>query len=224
LANGADTTNDDNELEAGAGISHRMDARNTIGANYSYMQFTYVGQSFSFLSSGINFTYIRRVSPHLTLNSSFGPEWTTSSLLTATSVNLAADVALTYGDQKNSASLVYTRGTNSGSGIVQGALSDTVSFIARRTLNRVWTGSANVGYAYSQSLQNSLSAPFTIQSVVSGAQISRAIGRRFSGYASYTLEHQTTEGNSLSPLTFSGLQQVFGFGVTYSPGAIHLGR
>jgi hypothetical protein len=224
LANGADTTNDDNELEAGAGISHRMDARNTIGANYSYMQFTYVGQSFSFLSNGINFTYIRRVSPRLTLNSSLGPEWTTSSLLTATSVNLAAAIALTYGGQRNSASLTYTRGTNSGSGVVEGTLSDTVAFVARRTLNRVWTGSTNVSDVYSQSLPNALFTPFTIQSVIAGAQISRAIGRHFSGYASYTLEHQTTEGNSLSPLTFSGLQQVFGFGVTYSPGAIHLGR
>jgi hypothetical protein len=224
LSNAADATNDSNELEADGGISHRIDARNTIAANYSYMKFTYVNQPFSFVSNGINFADIRRLSPRLTLNSSLGPEWTTSSLLTATSVNLAAAITLTYGGRKNSASLAYTRSTNAGSGVVEGTLSDTVGFSARRHFNRIWTGSTNVSYVYSQSLSNSLLVPFTIQTVVAGGQISRAIGHHLSGYASYTLEHQATEGNSLSPLTFSGLQQVFGVGVTYSPGAIHLGR
>ena len=224
LNSAADLTDDSNELEASGGISHRMDARNTFATNYSYMQFTYVGQPYSFTSNGINFEYIRHFSPHLTLDSSLGPEWTTSSLLTATSTNLAAAISLSYSGQRNSTSLAYTRGTSSGSGVAEGALSDSVIFSARRSLNRVWTGATSVSYVYSQSLPNSVYLPFTIQSEIAGVQLSRAIGRDFSGFASYTLEHQTTEGNSLSPLTFSGLQQVFGFGVTYSPSAFHLGR
>ncbi len=224
LNSAADLTDDSNELEASGAINHRMDARNTFAANYSYMQFTYVGQSYSFTSNGINFEYIRHFSPHLTLDSSLGPEWTASSLLTATSTNLAAAISLNYSGQRNSTSLAYTRGTSSGSGVVEGALSDSVIFSARRSLNRVWTGATSVSYVYSQSLPNSVYLPFTIQSETASVQLSRAIGRDFSGFASYTLEHQTTEGNSLSPLTFSGLQQVFGFGVTYSPSAFHLGR
>jgi hypothetical protein len=224
LTNPADATNDNNEVAASSGINDRLDARNTIGANYSYMQYTYIGQSFSFVSNGVNFEYIRNFSPRLNLSSSLGPEWTSSSLLTATAVNLAAAITLTYSNQRDSASLAYTRGTNSGSGVVEGTLSDIVGFSGRRSFNRAWTGSTNISYIHSESLQNSLLPSYSIESVVAGAQISRAIGRYVSSYASYTLEHQTTEGTSLSPLAYSGLQQVFGFGVTYSPGAIHLGR
>jgi hypothetical protein len=224
LTNAADATNDSNEVDAGSGIRDRLDARNTIAANYSYMQYTYVGQSLSFVTNAVNFEYIRNFSPRLTLNSTLGPEWTASSVLTATAVNLAAAITLTYTGRRDSASLAYTRGTNSGSGVVEGTLSDNIGITARRSFNRVWAGSTNVSYTHSASLQNSLLLPYTIQSVTSSAQISRAISRYVSSYASYTLQRQTTEGNSLSPLTYNGLQQVFGFGLTYSPGAIHLGR
>jgi hypothetical protein len=224
LNDSADGTVDSDSLGASGGIRHRIDARDNVSANYSYTQFTYVGQPFSFTSNGANFGYNRRLTPQLTLDASAGPQWTSSSLLTATSLNLAATVSLSYSGQNNSASLTYARGTNNGSGVVEGALSDSVAFTARRRLNRVWTGASSVSYVHSQSLPNALFAAFTIQSEVASAQLSRALGRYFSGYASYTLEHQTTAGSTVSSISFSGLEQVFGFGVTYSPSAIHLGR
>jgi hypothetical protein len=56
-----------------------------------------------------------------------------------------------------------------------------------------------------------------------GGQVSRAIARSLSCYASYTLEDQSVSAISTVDV-FSGKSQVVGFGITYSPSALHLGR
>jgi hypothetical protein len=62
----------------------------------------------------------------------------------------------------------------------------------------------------------------SFDTTVASAQVSRAIRRSLSAYASYSFEHQPT-GSATAVDVFSGIEQVVGFGVTFSPSSIHLG-
>jgi hypothetical protein len=59
---------------------------------------------------------------------------------------------------------------------------------------------------------------------VAGVQTSRAIVRSLSAFASYTFEHQSSNQATTAVDVFTGSEQVVGFGLTYSPSSIHLGR
>jgi len=213
-----------NQTEGSAGITHRINARNSFGVNYLYSKFTYVSQPFSFTSNGVNFDYTYRWTHKLTFDVSLGPQFSDSTTFSSTATTLAASLALTYLGERSSAALSYVRGTNAGSGVVEGALSDSVGFTAQRRLNQVWNVAGSANYTHTQSLPTLVFQAFDVSSEVVAGQISRGFGRSFSAFASYTLEKQNTSGSSLTSLTFTGLQQVFGFGVTYSPATHHLGR
>jgi hypothetical protein len=68
-------------------------------------------------------------------------------------------------------------------------------------------------------------APFTFDTAVASVQASRAIVRSLSAYASYAFEHQSSNQAATTAVdVFNGIDQVVGFGLTYSPSSIHLGR
>jgi len=223
-AAGDDSAYDSNQVQASLGIQHRIDARNTIGADYVYSYFTYTGQPLSFTANGANLHYVRLVTSKLTLDASVGPQWNTGTTFTSTSINLAATVALSYTGERTSSSLSYLRGTSAGSGVVEGALTNSVVFSSTRKLNAYWRAAGSVGYTNSQGIPGSIYPAFTIDSEVASGQLSRSLGRSFSIYGSYTLENQSLSGGVATALTFNGLEQVVGFGITYSPGSSRVGR
>jgi len=120
--------------------------------------------------------------------------------------------------------LSYARGTSAGSGVVEGALTNSVMFNSTRRLNAYWRASGSVSYTNSQSIPGSIYPAFNIDSEIASGQLSRSLGRSFSIYGSYTLENQSLSGGVATALTFNGLQQVIGFGITYSPGSSRVGR
>ncbi len=214
---------DSNQVQASLGIQHRINARNTIGADYVYSYFTYTGQPLSFTSNGANLHYMRLLTSKLTLDASIGPQWNTGTTFTSTSINLAAALALSYTGERTSSSLTYMRGTSAGSGVVEGALTNSVMFSSARKLNAYWRAVGSVSYTNSQSIPGSIYPDFNIDSEVASGQLSRSLGRSFSVYGSYTLENQSLSGGVASALTFNGLQQVVGIGITYSPGSSRVG-
>lgn len=223
--NGVDYSSYDNNMyEAAAGLNHRINARNTIGAEYQYSDFSYDNEPFSFVSNGVNFEYSHHWSPRFVLDVSAGPQFNSSSTFPSTQTNLAASASLAYTGERSMWSASYTRGTNAGSGVVQGTIADSVGVTAERRLSRVWDASANVSYTHSSSLPSLVFPPFTIEGVVAAVQVTHSIGRSFSAFGSYTLERQTTSGTSITSLAFNGLQQVFSAGITYSPSSHHLGK
>jgi hypothetical protein len=216
---------DNDEVTASGGISHRINQRNTLIGNYSYNRFNYSSEiaPFSFSTQGVNIEYVRLWTRRLTMDASIGPQFSSASSSTGTVSNLAAALSFNYVAKRGSATLGFTRGTSSGSGVVPGTLTDSINFGGRRSLTRVWTGAATIAYTHATSLSNIFSVPFTINGVVASSQISRGLGRYFSFFASYTLERQSTVGlSNISSNAFSGLSQIIGFGITYSPSSFHL--
>lgn len=215
---------DNDSVTAAAGVNHRFSPKTKVGVNYVFQRFSYIGSDYTFNANGVSFEYIHNFSPRMVLDASVGPQWNSSNLFSSTAINAAVAASLTYSAERSSMSLAYSRGANNGSGIVQGAISDTVSAVGRHNFSRDLTGALSASYTHSSSLNNLVFQPFDINSVIFSGQVSRAIGRSLSVYGSYTLERQDSANYLANTIAFNGLQQIVGVGITYSPRARHYGH
>jgi hypothetical protein len=220
---------DSNSVSGQGGVSHQYSARNTLGGNYAYSYFSYPGYTFgvptaSFDSQTASLEYSHQFTRKLSLNASAGPEWTNINVPgSSLSLSLYANAGLAYSGEFSRASLAFVRSTNSGYGVVGGALSDAVAFSVSRTFARVWNCAFTSAYTHSSSLPGLASETF--DTALAGFQVSRAIGRSFSAFGSYTLENQSNQGSATSTIdVFNGFTQVLGFGLTYAPMSIHFGH
>jgi hypothetical protein len=214
----------------GASISHQIDARNSVGGNYLYSSYTYRGVTFgvaasSFSSQTGSLQYSHRFTRKLSVTLIGGPQWTSvdtpgSSPLLSAYANASGD----YEGRLSRASLTYSRGTNSGNGVIGGAQADSVGFNASRTFAVVWNAAVSTSYTRTSSLPGQTNSQYLFNTTVGSVQISRAIVRSLSAYASYTAENQSNSSSAVAVDVFSGLTQVVGFGLTFSPNSIHLGR
>lgn len=217
----------DSRSEGGtAALTHRLNARSSVGTSYTYSTSSFTGSKFGFTSQQVSLLYNRQLSRQLSFMASVGPQWTGSSdpLYGGTSVNVATSVGLAYGGKITSASVNYSRGTSSGFGVFQGAHTDSVGFIAHRGIGKNWSASVSADYARSTSLPSSFSLPYSTQTEVAGVQASRGLTRKLSFFTSYTLQRQTTGGTTITPVTFSGHSQVISAGITFSPSSTRLDR
>jgi hypothetical protein len=137
---------------------------------------------------------------------------------------LFANVAANYAARLAHVSLSFTSGSNGGYGVGGGSKSTGLNFAVGRTFAEVWNCAATSAFTQSSSLAGLGGTPYSLHTFVEAGQISRAIVRSISAYASYTLEDQSSPGAAQTVDLFSGISQVVGFGITYSPSAIHLGR
>jgi hypothetical protein len=221
----------DSSTETGsAGPTYRIDARSSASASvvYAYTNDSYLGTSYPFESEGVNLQYQRQISRFFNVNLTAGPQRTSGSGTTAalipSQITVVGSASLGYTRRDTSASVSFARATNSGSGVLYGALSDTVVGSARKQFSRNWQGALTASYSKSTSLAQIAGFEQNYQSTYGGAQLSRRLSRSFSAYVSYTAVTQTENNPGGAASVFSGLSQVFAVGVTYSPGAQHLGH
>ncbi|MDR3746522.1 MAG: hypothetical protein P4K80_10375 [Acidobacteriaceae bacterium] len=221
----------DNGSETGSlGLMHRIDARNSVSGTYSYANYTYSGNNFGikepgFVSQTVSAQYSHQFTRKLGMSLSAGPQWISiNSSVDSHSLNAFVDSSVNYAGQYARTSLAYVRSTNGGYGVVGGSTSDSVSFSTSRTFDRAWLFAGTVAYSHTSNLPMAGSLPFTFHTTVVGGQVSRAVVHNLSAYVSYTIGNQSNQGTAPAVDFFSGLTQSAGFGLTYSPGSIHLGR
>ena len=221
----------DSDSESGSlGLSHRIDARNTVGGNFAYSRSTFSGDiagipAPGFSSQTASLQYSHQFTRKFGVNLSAGPQWTSvDSPGSSPMLSLSANVSANYTGEFSHAALAYSRSANSGYGVVGGSISDSVSFSAGRTFDRVWFCALSSAYTQTSNLAAAGSLPFTFHTTVAGVQVSRALVRSLSAYASYTLENQSNQGTAAAVDLFSGLSNMASFGLTYSPVPVHLGH
>lgn len=220
---------DSDSASGGGGINHQLNARTSFGGNYSYSSSQYPGNSLgvatpSFSSQTVSGFVSHQFSRKLSGNMSAGPEWSKVSVGGAPlSVSLFVSASGGYSAKNYSTSLAFTRSTNSGFGVTGGALSNAVNFAVSKTFAVVWRTSASAAYTRTSNLPVPNVPLYSSNTYVTAIQISRAIARSLSCYASYTLQDQAYSAQSAVDV-YSGLSQSASFGITYSPSALHLGR
>jgi hypothetical protein len=189
--------------------------------------------------------FSRQWNPKIITSASIGPQWISSSYSTGTdsSISYTASASASDSFKIGTASLSYNRGVNGGSGYMLGAESDTVSANFSRGIGKNLTVGVTGSYVRTSSLiaeelvYNSsgvsylvpLSITPTTNARYGGAQVTRKLGKHWSAFANYTAVDQTSNtqvtetGTSSGYQTniLSGLTQVFGFGISYSPREKH---
>jgi hypothetical protein len=217
-------------VTASVGPTYRINARSSASANvvYSYTNDKYLGQSYPFESEGVTLEYQRQLTRFFSMNVAAGPQRTfgsgTTSGLIPSNITVIANAALTYSRKTTTASLFFSRATNAGSGVVLGALTNSVGGTVQEQFSRNWQGALTASYSKSTSLAQVAGFAQDYNSTFGGAQVSRRLSRSFSAYLSYTAVHQNSVEFVIVQPAFSGLSQTFSVGVTYSPGAQHFGH
>lgn len=224
---------DNNELDSGADIEHRLNVRNTIGAGYVNSYFTYlpgsafaayVPANFSFTTQEVDVQYEHVFTRRLIFNGDIGPQWSTSSdssyMPSETSVGVNA--VLSYTERLTQYQLSYSRGVSAGGGVLAGTIGDNVNFTTSHRFTRQWQGSFSANYGHADSLAQISGISSDATTFYMGVQANRAIGRYFSAYASYNYEWQSTSGYLLTPLAYNGSTNVVGFGIFYTPRPLHV--
>lgn len=215
-----------NSYSGSFGPNYRIDVRDTVGANvyYSYMTYPSYG-NYKIESEGLNFTYTRAWSRRLSTTLTFGPENTHGQTLTniPAAVNFAGSATASYATRTTGFTATYTRGVNAGSGVIFGALSDTISADINRPVNRNWQFGISGNYSRNVSLAEYMGVLPRYDAAFGAVQLSRRLSDTLSCYGSYTLIHQSSQ-NNVGIDAFNGTGNIIGFGITYAPAPLISGR
>jgi hypothetical protein len=220
---------DSNSESGQGGINHQIDARNTFGGSYSYANSSYPSNNFGLVAPGFSSQsasgiYSHSFSRKLTASISAGPQWTTIQTTSSVrSTSIFVDASASYTGKSASGSASFLRSTNNGFGTLGGALSNGASLSLTRRFGIVWNVSATSSFTQTANLPAPGIVAFSADTYVEGVQISRALMRSLSCFGSYTLEKQSVSGTGAIDV-YSGTSQIVGFGITYSPSSLHLGR
>jgi hypothetical protein len=228
---------DSTQISGVVALNRRLDARSSISVDAVYSTYSYSNSTTGLTppdieTRGINLSYQRVLSRTLSMSVSAGPQWVSSSnsTLIPSALNVAATGSLSYARGATSASLSYVRGVNSGSGVLPGALSDSVIGSVGRSYGRKWVASASGAYTHTTGLTQLSNGDSLIpvnevyNTVFGGVQLRRAISVHWSAYASYTAQNQTNNFPLGAQNAINGTSQTFGIGVTFTPRSTRLGQ
>jgi hypothetical protein len=217
--NGLDT----NALTANAGLTRRLNARNSLSGQYAFTDYSYPGNNpdlsqpvSNFLTNAAYFGYERKWNRQITTNVSVGPEWLASSNSAAvpSSTSVAGNATASDQFRFGSASLNYSRQVSGGGGYLVGAETDSISAGFARDFEKKLSINLTGGYMRTSGLANQ----GEYEGKFGAAMATLRLSRYFTAFASYTGTDQSTP-SSLTGTgnVLSGLWQVVSFGVGYSP-------
>lgn len=226
---------DSSQYAASVGVEHRINPLNSISANANYSRQVYLGYGNAVIESdGVSVTYNRTWSRAVTTSFSIGPERTHGHGFDQFSsqglgnfpsrLDASGTASINYAGRNFGAYLSYNRGVNAGSGVVFGAIADTVTLGVTRPFGRSWNLGLNGGYTNSIALVQFGGQEPHLTSIFGGAQLSRRLTDTLSCYASYTGVDQSGSVLSGTVNAFNGLNNIAAIGITFSPPPLHRGR
>ena len=217
-----------NDISATFGPNYRIDARNSVGASAFYSQQTYpTYQNYKVETEGVTANYSRAWSRRLNTTIALGPARTHGTTIAPipSQWNLSGNASLTYATRTTGLSASYDRSINGGSGVVFGAISDTVTLGMNRPINRDWILGMDVGYSHNVGLTPIAGVVPSYDTVFGAAQVSRRLSDSLSMYASYTAISQSAKNQSAAQAAvFNGLNNIFSIGITFAPAPLMSGR
>jgi len=209
-----------------AGYDYLLDPFNSVALLASYGKIDYTGTGSSTTDFVGALAYGRKITGRLAFQVAAGPQEIHSAAPGGVGnfhlFFVSVYSALSYERRRSGVSFTYVRGLNGGSGVLQGATSNTISGAAHYQFTPFWTGSVTGGYA----LNNSLAAAGVVKTQFNnwliGANLGRRIGPRLEINFNYGATKQINP--AICPVVGgcggNGLQQTFGMSVNWH---LHLG-
>jgi hypothetical protein len=228
---------DSEQISGVVAVSRRLDARSSVSLDAVYSVINYSGtgagpEEPNFQTKGLNVSYQRVLSRTLSVNGSVGPQWVSSSnsVLIPSMLNVAISAGLSYSRRFTFASVNYTRGVNSGSGVLPGGLGNSIYAGVGRAYGRNWVVSGSSAYTHTSGLTELFTGPSGVatnevfNTVYGSVQVTRRFSSNFSGYVTYTAQDQSTSYAFAAQNALLGTSQTFGVGITFSPRSTRLGQ
>lgn len=194
-----------------AGYNYQWTGKDTVALLYRFDDFQFTGLGESIRDNRADVSYGRRVTGRAAFEVQAGPEavFFNISNPSATGTGTSGTVttggsssqllwnlnsSLTYAVPRGTVSFAYSHGVNGGSGVLVGAVADTVSVGGTRALSQTFTANARFGYARNTSLNGPIQLIGTrdYDYWFGGADLSRAFGRYLTLLLSYQYQRQTS--------------------------------
>jgi len=207
---------DSNQYSVGGGLNHMFNANVTMSAQYNYGDFSFPSSQRDIVSHTIGVSAAYRVSGRLSLHGTGNVEISdiTDPSLATSSIFGGGSVGATYVRSQTSLAFNYFRGLTTGSGILPGAKTNLVTASVSRTYHRVWSYGVTSGYSHNEEVN----LPLRFETEFVGVSVSRPLGRMFSLYANYSMQHQ--KGTTLCAIAICDqgtLTHAFGLGISWNP-------
>jgi hypothetical protein len=233
---------EDNQWQVNGQITRRLNAHNSVFAQYAYSRSTYPDNTITTDTQSALFGYTRTWNRRFKTSVSMGPEWDKITgietnllgliipLPPSTSSGLTVNASASYEIKSMTATLGYFQGTSGGAGVLEsfGTNNKDLSGGLSRQFGRNLTISASGAYMRTQALISGLALELgsaqpggVTNGVYGGAGATRRLGRYITIFANYTATQQSSS-SALPTNAISGLSQVIGFGIGYSPRQTHL--
>jgi len=210
---------DSTMLDAQVGYDYLLDPSNSIAflGSYGKINFTGTGKYTTDYVGAL--AYGRKITGRLAFQIAVGPQEIQSVVGGGGNFNLlgvSVNSALTYQRRRNGITLSFVRGLNGGSGVIQGATSNTVSFADHYQLTRRWSTTVNGGYALNNSLVAAGATSTRFDNWFVGADLGRQVGQ----HAAVNFNYGATRQNNPSTCTVAqcggnGLQQSVGVSINW---------
>jgi len=204
----------------GAGVNHMFNAHVSMSAQYSYGSFHFPGYDRDINNHTIGVSAAYRVNGRISIHGTGNVQLSdiTDPSFEQKSTFGGGSAGFSYVRNATSVVFDYFRGITSGSGVMPGAGTDTVTLALSRSYHRLGYGITS-GYARNRSLDT----PLRVETEFAGFNVSHPVGRTFSLYASYSMQHQKNAAFcSIAVCDQGTLTHVFGLGVTFNPKPIQV--
>jgi hypothetical protein len=213
------------------GYNYLLTRKDTIAVLYTYSGYDYSNSNQSFTTHTAQLSYGRVITGKVAFQIAAGPQVilstfpitvgggvtgpVTSSSTTQLSWSLSS--ALTWTAKRNSFGVAYYRGANNGSGVLTGAIGDTVSASYTRLSSRTFTSGLAGGYSRNQGVLEG--ATFltneTFDNYYASASLSHPVGRTLGLTLSYSMQYQVPHAAvcAAPPCGVSTITNLVAFGV-----------
>ncbi len=218
--NGIDTDN----VTANAGLTQRLNARNSLSYRYLFSEFSYPDgdhglPTTSLITNSALFGYQRHWTRQITTNAAVGPEWVegANSAVVPSSTRVSGNASFEDQFRFGSVSLNYSHTTSGGGGFLVGGEVDSASAGFTREFKKTLTTELSGGYMHT----SGLGTQGKIDSEYGAAMVTWRLSRYFTAIASYTADDQTSS-SSLPSNALNQMLQVISVGIGYSPRERHI--
>jgi hypothetical protein len=208
-------------------IDHQLTGADTLTFAYDLIEYRYNGGSAAINDNVFQLGFAHRVSSRLTVTAIGGPAVIYTALAGVTGSQqqwtwqLLALAA--YRANRGSVSVSYLHYATPGSGLFQGAQTQSVTTSFARELTRTWRGTATFGYSRntrlgSYSLSSAVPNPGPVNDEVATLRLDRTLGHYLRFFGVYSVIHQRA-ATAIVPGYSSNeiFRQIFGIGFELHP-------
>ncbi|HXJ92379.1 MAG TPA: hypothetical protein VMT20_05805 [Terriglobia bacterium] len=208
-------------------IDHQLTRTDTVSFAYNLIQYRYNGGSTAINDNVFQLGYAHRVTSRISVSLLGGPAIIYSAITgipgTQQSWNWVGQARASYLAERGSFYLSYLHFQTPGSGLYQGANTDTASAGFSRNLTRTWTASLNLSYAHNSALvpaspSPTAASPGATNYATGIIRLDRTVGHYVKLFGVYSVQHQISGAGVVTGYTGNTLfRQIFGIGIEMHP-------